>query len=456
MAPDATASGASFLWSGQVTNPGVPWTSMRVTVGTDPFVDPWQFDLGVIAQTHFQCVPAAVDAGIVLSSCSGAAGAGSFFATVDETTDEMTVSFLEPTSFGSRLVETVLRPVWERDEPQAGENVTLLWEHRAKDATGSYTDVTVADGVVFAPHFGGMIELLDAASGERLGVIYASSSVLDVRVRDGVLYAATTASGLLIYDVSEASAPFFLGQYAVGVGANADLILNVHNIFLSPDEDVVFAINTTHPQTDLRLIDVTNPAAPFEAGRFVITEATSTLEGAHDVHVVTLGTRRLAFLNALANGFFVLDVTDAANIQVLSQTVPEGNPFSHSGAIGQSDGRLLYVHGDEGADQQLHIYDANSLEAPVLLAAIQTRPGSSVHNVVIEGRYAFVSYYIDGMRVFDLGDPESPREVAHFDTVAAADERGILQGNWGIALEDGVVYLSDRESGIFAVQVELP
>lgn len=453
--PNAVTGGASYLWSGHVANPGIPWTSMRVTVGADPLVDPWQFEMGVIAVTRFTCTPSATQTasgdGIALGGCGRV-----FAATVDLATQEMTVTFNEPTSFGERSIETVLRPLWDRDEPQASDNVTMLWHHEATDASGSYTDLWVDGGVVFAPHFGGTIELLDATSGEPLGRINAAASVLDVKVRDGVLYAATTASGLLIYDVSDPSAPAFLSQYAVTVGANVDLFGNAHNIYLSPVADLVFAINDTHPQTDLRVIDVSDPARPFEAGRFVISEARSTLEGAHDVHVVTLGGRQIAFLNSLANGFYVLDVTDPAAIEVVSQTIPEGNAFSHSGWVTDLDGRLIYLNGDEGADQHLRLYDATNLEAPELLAEWQTRPGTSVHNIEIDGRYAYVSYYIDGLRVFDLEDPTSPREVAHYDTVAPEDERDILQGNWGVHLADGVVYLSDRETGITALRVELP
>ena len=447
--PDATAGGASFLWSGQVANPGIPWTSMRVTVGADPLVDPWQFELGVISRTQFQCRPGEIEGGIALSRCGRV-----FSATVDLEAGEMAVAFNEPTTFGERWVEAVLSPVWQRDEPTSSDNVTLLWQHQADYASGSYTDVWAEDGVVFAPHFGGTIELLDVATGERIGRIDAPSSVLDVKARGGILYAATTASGLLIYDVSEPSAPSFLGQYAVRVGANVERFLNVHNIFLSPTRDLVYAINDTHPQTDLRIIDVSDPTASFEAGRFVITEALSTLDGAHDVHVVDRDGRAIAFLNSLTSGFFVLDVTDPALIEVLSQTVPEGT-FSHSGWIAEMDGAPLYLHGDEGADQRLTLYEVTNLGAPELVSEFATRPGLSVHNIEIDGTFAFVSYYTDGLRVFDLGNPEAPRELAHFDTVGD-DERDILQGVWGVHLDTGVVYISDRESGIYALQVKLP
>lgn len=465
--PNATAPGASYVWSGHVANAGVPWTSMRITVGADPLTDPWAFALGVIPQTRFQCLPTPTEAGVTLGACGR-----TFSATVNFETNEINVAFSEPTSFGARFVESTLRPVWQRDEAQASENVELLWQHTATDISGSYTDIWSADGIVFAPHFGGAIELLDATTGQRISMVTAASSVLDVKARDGILYAATTASGVLTYDVSDPAAPVFLGQYAITVGANVDLFSNAHNIYLDPRRPLVYAINDTHPQTDLRIIDVTNPAAPFEAGRFVIQQARNTLEGAHDVHVTRQGGRTIAFLNALASGFFLLDVTDPAAIEILSHTTPDTTAdttadgpasFSHSGWVTELRGRPLYLHGDEGADGRLTLYDATDLTAPQLLSTFTVAPNASVHNIEIDGPTAYVAYYAAGLRVYDLSDPESPRQIAHFDTVSPEDERDILQGAWGIHLdespasEDGArtVYISDRETGIYALRVTL-
>ena len=60
---------------------------------------------------------------------------------------------------------------------------------------------------------------------------------------------------------------------------------------------------------------------------------------------------------------------------------------------------------------------------------------------------AYISYYIDGLRVVDLRDPEMPEEIAHFDTVPDANERGLVQGAFGVRVIDGGVYISDMESG---------
>lgn len=75
-------------------------------------------------------------------------------------------------------------------------------------------------------------------------------------------------------------------------------------------------------------------------------------------------------------------------------------------------------------------------------------PGDrTMHNVIVDGRRAYISWYADGLRVVDFSDPANPTEVAHF-----VDQGG--SNFWGIYLytdPDGNKYIlgSDRDSGLW-------
>ena len=101
------------------------------------------------------------------------------------------------------------------------------------------------------------------------------------------------------------------------------------------------------------------------------------------------------------------------------------------------------------------ILDLTDPAKPNIVSRFATRQGISVHNVQGVDGMAYISYYIDGLRVVDLRDPEIPEEIAHFDTVPDANERGLVQGAFGVRVIDGGVYISDMESGVYAFQVDV-
>jgi hypothetical protein len=78
--------------------------------------------------------------------------------------------------------------------------------------------------------------------------------------------------------------------------------------------------------------------------------------------------------------------------------------------------------------------------------------GSIGHNPYIIGDRAYVSYYTDGVQVYDISDPERVRRIAYFDT-----DRGytsyspVFRGCWGTYpfFPSGNILASDIQSGLW-------
>src|SRR6185436_16144020 len=72
------------------------------------------------------------------------------------------------------------------------------------------------------------------------------------------------------------------------------------------------------------------------------------------------------------------------------------------------------------------------------------------HNPVLVSNYLFVSWYQNGLQIFDIADPTRPVRLGFFDTYPAA-QTSSFQGNWGIFPHLGFnkILLSDIESGLF-------
>ena len=357
-------------------------------------------------------------------------------------------------------IHAILTKVPQTDEPQTSDNVTLLWQ---QPGSGSQSDIWAEQGLVFAPQlFGGAIEILDAKTGKLLGTAVAPppadlrrpNIILDVKAHGKLLYAATESQGLLVFDVSQPEVPELLAQYRVAAEEGSpENFFNIHNILLSPDGRYLYAINQSFPETELQIIDVSDPANPRVAGRFSIPDS-GGLRSVHDINVTERDGRLVAFLNYLGAGLWVLDVTDPGSITVLSNISWEGL-FSHSGWAFALADQLYYAHTSEGYDKHLTVLDVTDLANPRIVSRFATRPGISIHNVEVADGIAYIAYHLDGLRVVDLREPENPKEIGHYDTVRDEDERGITQGAWGVRVMDGVVYISDIEAGTHAFRVDV-
>lgn len=218
-APTATprtgepASDRGGLWAGE-ENASPGHLAFRLTPGARPDVDPWRFEGAPSFPLSITCDPQREEDGWRLDGCTGGeaflggADVTAFVPAAGDTGLEVRIR-----GAGLSLLFTLTR-VPRADEPIASNNVALLWHQPGE---GIHSDIWAEDGVVFAPRFDGGIELLDATSGEVLGVtstpdtLASPKVVLDVKARDGVLYAATVADGTLIFDVSEPSAPELIG-----------------------------------------------------------------------------------------------------------------------------------------------------------------------------------------------------------------------------------------------------
>lgn len=83
--------------------------------------------------------------------------------------------------------------------------------------------------------------------------------------------------------------------------------------------------------------------------------------------------------------------------------------------------------------------------------AAQPSGDRTMHNVVVDGTRAYISWYAEGMRVIDFSNPRKPKEIAHFVAPEGSDF-------WGVYLHtlpngQQVLLGSDRDSGLWIFDV---
>jgi hypothetical protein len=236
-----------------------------------------------------------------------------------------------------------------------------------------------------------------------------------------------------------------------------------------------------------RILDVSNPAKPFEVGRWWypgtcegdeappperLTQKFDTGFRAHNTNVFPNRPDR-AYVGYIDGGAFVLDIADKSNIKVVSHWnhSPPFNGFIHT-LLPLFD-RNLWIVSDEcvqdnGADwpKLVWVIDSRNEKNPVPIGTFPAPPydafakrggrfgAHNLHeNLPISTSFCsdtliIGSFFNAGVRVYDTTDPYQVQEAAYFVPGAPKlSPAGAIQLNDVFVDERRIVYTMDRFTG---------
>jgi hypothetical protein len=277
---------------------------------------------------------------------------------------------------------------------------------------------------------------------------------LGIVTREG---ASSRRNGIVLLDLSTPAHPAILSEYTETVTGG------VHNVWIVGEEELVYAVH--NGTRAVHVIDISDPAAPTEVGRWGIDNEQRSL---HDV-IVQDG---YAYVSYWDDGAVILDVgagthggTPRTPTFVSQFKYPIGNTH-----VAWRYGQYLFV-GDEifpagwDADRPIHargyihVLDVSDIENPVEVAKYEV-PEAGAHNVWIEDDKMYVGYYQGGLRVVDVsgelrGDLyRQGREIA---TILTTDDQTTTPNwpmAWGAQIFKGRIYSSDLNSGLWITELE--
>jgi hypothetical protein len=321
----------------------------------------------------------------------------------------------------------------------------------------------------------------------------------------GSRYDTGANRGLMLWDVTNPAAPVQIGYLKTGCCTRG---VHEFEIESRPDLGRTFAYATVptsrYPDSttpsgyrdaqghgDFRLIDITNPAAPFEVSNWGIQDiggpfsagqgCDSDANYGHGAEPSEDG--KLVFLSYWDSGFIRLDLTNPAKPVFTGRTlypaIADGD--AHSSQYDEAR-RLLFTadedfcktsgSGIEKGFGYMRVYDYSNPKAPRQIGEYRTPRSLGtddqgagdfvIHNNFLVGTTVYQSWYTDGVRVVDASNPRAPKEVAYFVPPATENpvkpsQRGVLTNTtqvWGVVVEEatGLVYASDMNSGLWILR----
>lgn len=265
---------------------------------------------------------------------------------------------------------------------------------------------------------------------------------------NGYLYAVCdeNLSSLQIFDLR------YLPDSIPLVYDSDSLIIRAHNIFIDTAKSKMYACAVSTPMGfhAMNVYDLNNPTNPQ------LIYSYDDVGHVHDAYVYN----DTAFLNCAAEGLKVIKSTNNSSyIQIGELNIYPDKDYNHSGWI--NDSKTTYLMCDEalGKDVKvLDVADLNDIQVKALLNSEMGDEESSVpHNVIIRKNIAYLSYYHDGLQIFDISNSTSPKKLAYYDTYLPNPSVS-WAGAWGVYpfQNSNLILVSDRTYGLFLLSFENP
>lgn len=257
----------------------------------------------------------------------------------------------------------------------------------------------------------------------------------------------SSPSGLQIFDYSG------LPGSVIKVYDSNAIVERAHNIFIDEDFGRLYVAGSNTRPNGLIVLDLTNdPANP-------VVLASINLPGGyvHDVYV----RNNIAYCSHGFNGLYIYDMTNPTTPVLIGNLTSYPNQgYNHSSWL-TDDGNFL-VFADESFGRPLRILDITDLTDLTIVSTFKsnlvgpTATNSIPHNPLVRGGYAFVSYYQDGIQIFDIRDVVAPEKVAWYDTDTTNVAYTGYDGAWGVYpfLPSHNILGSDQQFGLFILEFD--
>ncbi|MFK7981479.1 MAG: choice-of-anchor B family protein [Saprospiraceae bacterium] len=327
---------------------------------------------------------------------------------------------------------------------RSGLNFNDIW---------GYTDENFNEyGIIGSLDYTHFIDLRNPENPREIARVAGKSRSIwrDIKTYRHYAYSVSDNGGgsLQIFDLSD------LPNSVTKVYDSQAFFTRCHNIFIDEIHGRLYAVGFVQgiPPHIIVLDLKENPANPTLLKNITLPE-----DYVHDIYVRGhIGYASHVYSSKL----LVYDLTDVHNVKLLgnlSGYVDAG--YNHSSWLSEN-GNVL-VMADENHGLAIKVVDVSDLTDMNVISTFKSTleaevaTNSIAHNPFIIGnKYAVVSYYHDGVQIYNIEDPANPVRAGYYDTYPTNTNYNGSSGSWGVFpfFPSGNIIASDINNGLFVVK----
>ncbi len=359
---------------------------------------------------------------------------------------------------------TWLNAIWGWTDLQSGREITLAARR---------------DGISF-------VDITDPARPRTIGDLPRTvgsppSTWRDVKVLNDHAYVVADgagAHGMQIFDLARLR-PFY-GSDSITVFAPDTTYREVHsshNVVADTESGYLYIVGANSGGEScgggLHIVDARNPKSVSFSGCYNDREGSNPRGYTHDAQCLVYRGPDVRYqgrqicVGSNEQEINIADVTDKASPKLIGRSSYPHVAYAHQGWF-DAEQRYFYMNDEldelnglvEGT--RTIIWDLQELDDPIVAGIYTAKVNSSDHNLFIVGNRAYLANYGSGLRVLDISDRTSPREIGFIDTAPLDEDApgfsAAQSGAWSNYpfFPSGVVVFTSVREGLFMVKVREP
>jgi choice-of-anchor B domain-containing protein len=233
-----------------------------------------------------------------------------------------------------------------------------------------------------------------------------------------------------------------------------------HTLFV--DGDKLYCGSVTYPGTgghySMIVYSLTNPASPTLLRK--LNDDDANINHVHDMFV----RNDTVYASCGYQGLFIYKYNVGANnfSPINSVTSYPDQGYNHSSYL-TADGKTLVFCDEVPVNMAVKIMNVTDLQNMSIESTFKSNEGATPHNPYILGNNRLImSYYQDGIQIFDISNPALPVRTGYFDTDTLKGQNDnysnpAYHGNWGayVDLPSGNIIANDMQNGLYVLDANI-